>query len=54
MKRVQGPDIPQILDACGIGHAEAAQRFVKSLRFVGDAVFADVETFCQALKRKGG
>jgi nicotinamidase-related amidase len=40
-------------DACGSGHAEAAQRAIKALKF-GDAVFTDVEAFCQALKRKGG
>jgi nicotinamidase-related amidase len=41
-------------DACGSGHPEAAQRSVESLKFAGDAVFANVEAFCQALKRKGG
>ena len=40
-------------DACGSGHAEAAQRSIDSLKFAGDAVFADVESFCRALKRKG-
>jgi nicotinamidase-related amidase len=47
--------IPVVVeDACGSGHAEAAQRSVESLKFGGDAVFTDVEAFCQALKRKGG
>ena len=47
--------IPVVVeDACGSGHAEAAQRSVGSLKFAGDAVFTDVGTFCQALKRKGG
>jgi nicotinamidase-related amidase len=41
-------------DACGSGHADAALRSVESLKFAGDAVFTDVEAFCQALKRKGG
>jgi nicotinamidase-related amidase len=41
-------------DACGSGHAEAAERSIESLKFTGDAVFTDVEAFCQALKRKGG
>jgi nicotinamidase-related amidase len=41
-------------DACGSGHAEAAQRSIESLKFAGDAVFTDVEAFCQAVKRKDG
>jgi nicotinamidase-related amidase len=41
-------------DACGSGHAEAAQRSIEARKFAGDAVFTDVEAFCQALKRKGG
>jgi biuret amidohydrolase len=41
-------------DACGSGHAEAAQRSIESLKFAGDAVFTDVDAFCRALKRKGG
>jgi nicotinamidase-related amidase len=41
-------------DACGSGHAAAAQRSIEALKFAGDAVFTDVETFCQTLKRKGG
>lgn len=47
--------IPVIVeDACGSGHAEAAQRSIESLKFAGDAVFTDVESFCKALQRKGG
>jgi nicotinamidase-related amidase len=47
--------VPVIVeDACGSGHAEAAQRSIESLKFAGDAVFADVETFCRAIKRKAG
>lgn len=47
--------VPVIVeDACGSGHAEAAQRSVESLKFAGDAVFTDLEAFCQAVKRKGG
>jgi nicotinamidase-related amidase len=46
--------VPVIIeDACGSGHAEAAQRSIESLKFAGDAVFTDVNAFCQALKRKG-
>jgi nicotinamidase-related amidase len=44
--------IPVIVeDACGSGHAEAAQRSIESLKFAGDAVFADSEAFCKALQR---
>jgi nicotinamidase-related amidase len=47
--------VPVIIeDACGSGHAEAAQRSVESLKFAGDAVFTDVEAFCKALQRKAG
>lgn len=41
-------------DACGGGHAEAAQRSAESLTFAGDTVFTDVEGFSQALKRRDG
>src|ERR1700742_3755390 len=44
--------IPVIVeDACGSGHAEAAQRSIEALKFAGDAVFADVEAFCDAVAR---
>ena len=47
--------VPVIIeDACGCGHAGAAQRSIESLKFTGDAIFANVEAFCQALKRRGG
>jgi biuret amidohydrolase len=39
-------------DACGSGHAEAAQRSVEALRFAGDAMFTDTETICKALQRR--
>lgn len=41
-------------DACGSGHADAAQRSIESLKFAGDAVFTDVDAFCQAVRRKAG
>lgn len=45
--------VPVIVeDACGSGHADAAQRSIESLKFAGDAVFTNVEAFCQAVKRK--
>jgi nicotinamidase-related amidase len=44
--------VPVIIeDACGSGHAEAAQRSIEALKFAGDAVFTDVEAFCNVLKR---
>jgi nicotinamidase-related amidase len=47
--------IPVIVeDACGSGHAEAAQRSIEALRFAGDAVFTDSEAFGKALQRKRG
>jgi nicotinamidase-related amidase len=47
--------IPVIVeDACGSGHAEAAQRSVESLKFAGDAVFTDSEAFGRALQRRRG
>jgi nicotinamidase-related amidase len=47
--------LPVIIeDACGSGHAEAAQRSVESLKFAGDAVFTDSLTFGRALQRLHG
>ena len=47
--------IPVIVeDACGSGHAEAAQRSVEALKFAGDAVFTDSEAFGRALQRRRG
>jgi biuret amidohydrolase len=47
--------IPVIVtDACGSGHAEAAERSIESLKFAGDAIFADTDAFCRALQRKPG
>jgi nicotinamidase-related amidase len=39
-----------IADACGAGHADAAQRSMESLKFAGDAIITDTEAFCGALK----
>ena len=40
--------IPVIVtDACGAGHAEAAQRSMESLKFSGDSLFTDTETICR-------
>lgn len=47
--------IPVIVtDACGSGHAEAAERSVELLKFAGDAIFADADAFCRALQREPG
>jgi nicotinamidase-related amidase len=45
--------IPVIVaDACGAGHAEAAERSLESLKFAGDAIITDTDAFCAALKRR--
>ena len=44
--------IPVIVrDACGAGDRAAAERSLESLAFLGDAMQADTDTFCQALAR---
>ena len=46
--------IPVVIeDACGAGHAEAAQRSCEALRFAGDAFMTDTEAFCAALGKAG-
>jgi nicotinamidase-related amidase len=42
-----------ITDACGAGHADAAQRSCEALRFAGDAIMTDTEAFCAALGKVG-
>jgi nicotinamidase-related amidase len=42
--------IPVVIkDACGAGHADAAQRSCEALRFAGDAIMTDTEALCAAL-----
>jgi nicotinamidase-related amidase len=41
-----------VTDACGAGHAHAAERSLESLKFAGDAVFTDVAQLSALLKRK--
>jgi nicotinamidase-related amidase len=42
--------IPVVLaDGCGAGHQEAAERSLESLRFTGEAVISDVDTFDKLL-----
>jgi nicotinamidase-related amidase len=43
--------IPVLLaDACGAGHKDAARRSLEGLKFSGDAMFSDVNTFCTLLR----
>ena len=45
--------IPVIIrDACGFGHADAANRSIASLEFAGDSMFTTVEEFCAKISRK--
>lgn len=39
-----------VTDACGAGHPEAAERSLASLKFAGDAMLTDVQTFCAQLQ----
>jgi nicotinamidase-related amidase len=41
-----------VTDACGAGHADAAERSLESLKFAGDAVFTDVAAISALLRRK--
>jgi nicotinamidase-related amidase len=42
--------IPVVIEnACGAGHADAAQRSCEALRFAGDAIMTDTEALCAAL-----
>jgi nicotinamidase-related amidase len=38
-------------DACGSGNAEAAQRSINSIKFIGDALITDTETVSSCLAR---
>ena len=43
--------IPVVVrDACGAGHAEAAERSIAGLAYSGDAVLSDVESICAAFR----
>jgi nicotinamidase-related amidase len=41
-----------VTDACGAGHAEAAERSIESLKFAGDALLTDTETICNVLRQR--
>jgi hypothetical protein len=38
-----------LTDACGAGHADAGQRALDTMRFVGEAILSDVGTFSDRL-----
>ena len=40
-----------VRDACGAGHAEAAERSIAGLAYSGDAVLTDVESICAIFAR---
>ncbi len=42
-----------VTDACGAGHAEAADRALTSLRYLGDALFTSVGQICDVLRCGG-
>jgi len=47
--------IPVVIeDACGAGHADAAQRSCQALHCAGDAIITDTEAFCAALGKASG
>jgi nicotinamidase-related amidase len=41
-----------VADACGAGHEEAGERSIANLRFMGDALFTNVEEICALLARR--
>ena len=47
--------VPIVLtDACGIGNAEAGARSMHTMRFVGEAIISDVESFSRLLEATAG
>jgi nicotinamidase-related amidase len=43
-----------VTDACGCGHAEAAERTLANLRYAGDALFTDAAETCDVLSKRRG
>jgi nicotinamidase-related amidase len=41
-----------VTDACGGGHAEAAERSMASLRYTGDTLFTNVAEICDVLRKR--
>jgi biuret amidohydrolase len=42
-----------VTDACGAGHADAGERALASIRFMGDAILTDVQEIRRVLSRRG-
>jgi nicotinamidase-related amidase len=40
-----------VTDACGAGHADAGERALASIRFMGDAITTDTQSICDVLGR---
>jgi len=40
-----------VTDACGAGHAEAGDRALASIKYMGDAILTDVRTIREVLAR---
>ena len=43
-----------VTDACGAGHADAGERALASIKFIGDAILTDVQTIQRVLGRHSG
>ncbi len=41
-----------VTDACGAGHAEAGERALASIEFMGDAILTDIQTIREVLGRR--
>jgi biuret amidohydrolase len=40
-----------VTDACGAGHAEAGERALESMKFMGDAMLTDIQAILRVLSR---
>jgi biuret amidohydrolase len=40
-----------VTDACGAGHAEAGERALESMKFMGDAMLTDIQALLRVLSR---
>ena len=41
-----------VTDACGAGHADAAERAMESIKFMGDAIMTDTQSIRDVLGRR--
>src|SRR5499426_467948 len=41
-----------VADACGTGHADAGERAMASIRFMGDAIITDTQSICALLRQR--